>query len=206
MKIITVSREFGSGGRELGKRLSDILGFDYYDREIITAIAKNSSLDESFVDYALEQQPVQVFTTNLRCSFATAPAVHSIQPSLLLEQKKVIDSIAAKGRDCVIVGRNADVLLQDYEPFNIFVCADMESRIERCLSRASGDESRQRRDIVRNIRRIDKVRARTRELISGSDWGDRGQYHLTVNTSGWDIRELAPAVADFAGKWFGRAK
>lgn len=56
MKIITISREFGSGGRELGKHIADLIGYDYYDREIITAIAEQNRLDESYVEKALENR------------------------------------------------------------------------------------------------------------------------------------------------------
>lgn len=61
-----------------------------------------------------------------------------------------------------------------------------------------------RRELEQNIRRIDKNRAATRELIAGSKWGDRNSYHLTINTTDWDLRELTPAAADFAIQWFGR--
>ena len=81
----------------------------------------------------------------------------------------------------------------------------MEAKIRRCAERAPEAESLSRRELEQNIRRIDKNRASTREMIGGGKWGELGAYHLIVNTSGWNIKELTPAVADFAARWFGRA-
>ena len=202
MKIITISREFGSGGRELGKRLADALGFDYYDREIITAIAENRGMDESFVAKTLEDHGWRDVPLTFRHSFTPAISPHTVRTDLLLEQTNVIREIAGAGKDCVIVGRNADVLLREYGPFNLFVCADMEAKIRRCQERAAPDEKLSLKELERKIRGIDKNRARTRDIITGSRWGERGSYHLIVNTTGWEIKELTPAVAEFAVRWF----
>ena len=204
MKIITVSREFGSGGRELGKRLADILGFDYYDREIITAIAANRGVDEAYVERALNSQAWQGIPLTYRASFANPVILQSGQISMLLEQKRVIESIAKRGRDCIIVGRNADVLLKEYKPMSIFVCAEVAAKVQRCIERAEDGENLTEEDVIRNMRQIDKNRARTREILSGSKWGERTAYDLIINTTGWNIKQLAPAMAAFARSWFER--
>lgn len=203
MKIITISREFGSGGRELGKRLADILGCDYYDREIITAIAENKQLDESFVENVMDAPPVwQTVPLNFGHSFAGIPSATNWQTSLLLEQKRILESIADRDRDCVIVGRNADVILASYKPFSIFVCASMQSKVERCIARTTDSEKLTYRQIEKNIHRIDKARAHTREIVSCSKWGERSEYNLIVNTTGWNIKELTPAVATLINNWY----
>jgi len=206
MKIITISREFGSGGRELGKRLADLLGFDYYDREIITAIAQAQGMDENYVEKALEDHVWQRIPLTYGRAFSTSALMQSMQTNLLIEQKRVIDGIAQTDRDCIIVGRDADILLEDYHPFTIFVCADMEAKVRRCMERAAPGENLTRKAIEQNIRRIDKGRAQSREIIADGKWGHGGSYHMTVNTSTWSIKELAPAVADFANRWFERSK
>lgn len=206
MKIITISREFGSGGRELGKRLADALGFDYYDREIITAIAENRGMDESFVTKTLEDHGWRDVPLTFRHTFTPGVSPHTVRTDLLLEQTRVIREIARADKDCVIVGRNADVLLREYGPFNLFVCADMETKVRRCVERAPEDEKLAPKELERKIRGIDKNRARTRDIITGSRWGERGSYHLTVNTTGWEIKELTPAVVEFAVRWFGRSE
>ena len=204
MKIITISREFGSGGRELGKRLADALGFDYYDREIITSIAENRGMDEDYVAKTLEDHGWRDVPLTFRHTFTPVVSPHTVRTDLLLEQTKVIREIAKAGRDCVIVGRNADVLLRKYEPFNLFVCADMGAKIRRCVERAPEDEKLSQKELERKIRSIDKNRARTRDIITGSRWGERESYHLTVNTTGWEIKELTLAVVEFVARWFGR--
>lgn len=206
MRIITISREFGSGGRELGKRLAEHLGFDYYDREIITAIAAEKGLDEAYVENAMDGEGWKNVPLTFRQSFASTAVLQAPNTDLLLAQKRVIERIAEAGRDCVIVGRNADVFLSDYKPFHIFVCADTEAKVRRCLERAEAGESLTRREILRKMRRIDRNRAETRDLLTGSRWGVRGSYHLTVNTGDWEIKELVPAVAEFALRFFGRTK
>ena len=206
MKIITVSRQFASGGRELGKRLSDILGFDYYDREIITAIAENKGLDERYVENMLENHGWRAFPLTYHSSMAGVTPVSSISAGLLIEQKKVIEKIASLGKDFVIVGRSADVVLSEYKPFNIFVCADMDSKVKRCIERSKADEALTEKEAEKKIRMIDKNRSRTREIISGDKWGDCGTYHLTVNTTGWNIKDLSYATADFAKAWFEKNK
>lgn len=206
MKIITISREFGSGGRELGKRLADLLGFDYYDREIIEVIAGRQGMDEVFVEKKLDSYVWKSVPLTFRHSFSGAALLQSPQIGLLLEQKKVIEGIAAAGRDCVIVGRNADVILKAYLPFSMFVCSNMEKKVHRCMERAGEGENLSEREIRQNIRRIDKNRSRVREILTDSKWGECGSYHFTVNTADWNIKELARAVAGLSESWFGRGR
>lgn len=203
MRIITISREFGSGGRELGKRLADTLHFDYYDREIITAISQSQGLNEDYVEKALDNHAWQTVPITFRHSFGIATVMNTPQISLLLEQKKVVESIAKTGKDCVIVGRNADIILEQYHPFSIFVCADIESKIKRCVERAENGETLTRRQLEQNMYRIDKNRAKAREIICNSKWGDPVAYDMTVNTTDWNMKTLTSAVAAFAMCWFG---
>lgn len=120
MKIITVSREFGSGGREIGKRLADRLGVAYYDKEIISAIADKLKLDENYIENKLEQNFTINYPYTFRRSFSMAYDAPNQTAKLLLEQHKIIRSLAEK-EDCVIVGRGADAVLCDKKPFN-FLC------------------------------------------------------------------------------------
>ncbi|MBR3038446.1 MAG: cytidylate kinase-like family protein, partial [Clostridia bacterium] len=117
MKIITISREFGSGGRELGKRIADKLGFDYYDSEIISAVAKNSGMDAHYVESTLDNHGWQDFSITFGGTIHSVEYLQASKIELLVQQRKVIESIAALGKDCVIIGRNADVILKDYHPF-----------------------------------------------------------------------------------------
>lgn len=203
MRIITISREFGSGGRELGKLISDVLGFDYYDREIITMIAKNYGFDEKYVERTLDLRAWNAAPISWRCSFSIPSVMEpTMQTGLLLEQRQVIEMIAKQEKDCVIVGRNADVILEDHRLFRIFVCADREAKIRRCMEHAAEGEKLTRKEIEKNMRRIDKNRAYNREIISDSRWGDPHSYNLTVNTTDWDPALLAPLIASLARAFF----
>lgn len=204
MKIITISREFGSGGRELGKRLAGLLDFDYYDNEILSAVAQESGLDAGYVARALEEHGWQRYPITVRRTLAASGAAQTELVQMLLRQKRVLEQIAALGKDCVIVGRNADMILREYEPLRLFVCAQTEAKLRRCRSRAVEGENLTDRELCRRIRQVDKTRARTRELLSGAPWGERTEYHLTINTTDWEMKELAVAVADFAARWFQR--
>ena len=206
MRIITIGRQFSSGGRELGKRLSGELGFAYYDREIITAIASKYDMNDSYVEKALEDSDWQNYNFTFMHSFSIDSVMQAEKVKLLSEQRKVIDGIAEAGKDFVIVGRNADVLLEKYHPLNLFVCADFDTRIKRCQERSSDDENLTVRQIEQNIKRIDKNRARSREFITEKLWGEPSSYHMVVNTTGWDIKELTHAVAAFAESYFSRTE
>ena len=205
MRIITISREFGSGGRELGKRLAEYLGYDYYDREIINSIAENCGVNADYAEYMLSHSFPPTVSITMRQSLHMPEIMQSSQIQLLRAQTDVIKSIAAKGRDCVIVGRNADMLLAEYQPFNIFVCADVASKMQRCAERAEPDEKVTAKEMLAKMKQIDKNRAKTREMISDTSWGDRKTYHLIINTSGWDLKKLTPHIGAIVSEWFGSA-
>ena len=110
MNIITISREFGSGGRELGKRLADLLGYDYYDSEIIAAIAEKSGLDKGYIEKALDQHGWQNYPITFHSSFMSPSYTDPNRVELLLDQKIRIDKIIADHfgqdhADCALAGR-----------------------------------------------------------------------------------------------------
>ena len=99
-----------------------------------------------------------------------------------------------------MVGHAADVVLREMTPLNLFVYADQESRLARCLQRANGDENV--RSILRQMERINKDRAAYRELVTDSVWGKKETYHLCINTSGKEIKSLIPGIAAYVRAWF----
>lgn len=206
MRIITISRQFGSGGRELGKRLSDVLGYDYYDKEIITALAEQEGMDPNKVREMLASHGWRSYPLTYRNSFHQVVSSSSWQETKLLRrQREIIERIAETGNDCIIVGRDADIILQEEFPFRIYVCADMEARLRRCMrfeSKKAPDMRLTEKQVRQNIRRIDQNRLHTREVLAGRRVSDGSSFDLTVNTSHWDIQKLAEAVADFSRCWF----
>ena len=121
---------------------------------------------------------------------------------LLVEEKKVINKIAEKGRDFIIVGRNADLLLKDYNPLNIFVSASLESKIQRCLDKSIDEKKPSLKEIEKQIKQIDKNRASSRSILSETKWGECSNYNLVINTTDWKIKELTPIVVKFAELFF----
>jgi len=199
--IITISREFGSGGRELGKRIADILGYSYYDREIITAIAEKHDYDENYVESMLESKfPFTMPITYGRTfSYTDATGQQAIQ--LMSTQYKLLREFASKG-NCVIVGRCADVLLNNEQLLNIFVYADKESKIKRCKERAKPGEVLTDKEIEKKMKEIDKGRADLRKMLADTAWGDKAGYHLMINTSGKEIKSLIPGLAEYVRAYF----
>ncbi len=205
MHIITVSRQFGSGGRELGKRLADILGWDYYDKEIIQTLADEQGLDPTYVRHALANHGWHNVQLTYRNSFSQLMFDHGIRTQLLVRQREIIQEIAATGNDCIIVGRDADVILQDYRPFRLFICADEQARLQRCMGYENKRPEGSRLDektVLRNIRRIDRNRARTREVLTGKSRNDGSAFDLTLNATGLEIKHLVPPLAEFSQRWF----
>lgn len=198
MKIITISREFGSGGRELGKRLADELNFRYYDREIIEKIAEDTSLDENYIERTLENGVgAAVYPITFSRSFGYLAPVNTHYFEILASQQEVIKKLPEHG-DCVIVGRSADSVLAEYNPFKVFVYSDMKSKLERCRARAEGqEENLTDKQLVRRIKKLDKVRKQTHDMYSSTVWGDKKTYNLCVNTSGASIKELAKSLAEY---------
>lgn len=195
-KIVTVSREFGSGGRELAKRLADILELKYIDQEIIEAIAKDTSLDEKYLSDKLDSG----LPISFGRSFANISRM-SNSAMLIAKQHQIIKDIAVKN-DCVIVGRGADAVLSNLQPYRIFVYADMQSKLDRCKSRREEGDTMQDKDIIREIKRIDKSRKSTHELYSSYAWGDKAGYNLCVNTTGVVIKDIAPMIAELIKVYF----
>ena len=202
MRIITISREFGSGGRELGKRLAAALGIPCYDNEIIEMIAKENGFDERYVANVSEKSIEAAYPLTIGHRFAMAP-MHLMDQSIRVAtaQRKIIENFAEQG-DCVIVGRCADVILEDMKPLNLFVYADMDSKLQRCIERAPEGEDLSENELERKIKQIDKQRAQHRQMYSDTKWGNKEGYHLCINTSGKEIKKLIPALAQFVNAWF----
>ena len=195
-KIITIGREFGSGGREFGRRLAEELGIEYYDKEIITAIAEKTSMSQEYVQEVLEGKPHTLYPITIGQSMLIQDNFYIQQEqSIYLAQSEIIRELAQKS-SCVIVGRCADFILRDLKPYRIFVYADMDSRIKRCISRSTDLEKHlTEKEIKKQIIKIDKNRAKYYDYYTGNEWGDKSNYDLCINTSNKSIKEMVPHIA-----------
>lgn len=198
MNIITISREFGSGGRELGKRIADALNIAYYDTEIISEIAKLTNLDENYIS-TISEKGVPSFNFHFGHTFGAT--INQTAMDVVVTQHKVIKQLAQKG-DCVIVGRSADKILSDLNPFKIFVYADMDAKLKRCREKEYEDSDLDDKQLIKKIKAVDAGRKRMYEFVCGGEWGNMSQYNLCVNTSGVAIKDLSIKVADYAKTWF----
>ncbi len=194
--VITIGREFGSGGRELGKRLSELLGFAYYDKEIIEEISKRTQLAEGYVKQIVEQKPGIFFPITIGHTLHTGGADYMVKQysAVYAEQANVLHEMAQKS-DCIIVGRCGDFILQDLNPLRIFVYANMESKMERCREKATVEEHLSDRALRRRIHEIDKNRAKYYRYYTGQAWGNRSNYDNCDNTSEISVKKLAESLA-----------
>ena len=193
--VITLGREFGSGGRELGRRLAEQMQIAYYDKEILSEIAKRTQLTEEYVHNVVEHHPYPLLPITIGHSLYP-DMTFQIQQSVYVEQSNIIKEMAAAS-DCIIVGRCADYILRDIKPFRIFVYADMESRIRRCHDRAPEGEHLSDKEMKQMIQKVDKGHATSSEFYTGEKWGDKSSYDLCINTSNVVIKELVPHLAAF---------
>lgn len=201
MRIITISREFGSGGRELGKRLADYLSIPCYDHEIIDMVAEKHGFDRNYVSH-ISERDIRVFyasTIGHRFIGQNHSMHQTVQVTLV--QHEMIKQLAMQG-DCVIIGRCADMVCRDMGPLNIFVYADKLSKLARCQARASKDEHFSEKSMLRKMKEIDRGRSAYRALFTEGAWGRKESYHLCVNTSGREIKTLVPSIGEYAKQWF----
>lgn len=168
--IITIAREHGSSGKQIGKCVANALGIPFYYKEMITLAAKESGLDREFISDIHKNSP-----DIMRDLYLSSNAVQYA----IKAQDAIIREIAENG-SCVIVGRAADYILKDYDNVvRIFIHAPQDYRIQRVMD-VYGDTPKEARV---NIERSDKARASYYEHISGTHWGDARNYELTVDSS-----------------------
>ncbi len=168
--IITIAREHGSSGKQIGKCVANALGIPFYYKEMITLAAKESGLNREFISDIHKNSP-----DIMRDLYLSSNAVQYA----IKAQDAIIREIAENG-SCVIVGRAADYILKDYDNVvRIFIHAPQDYRIQRVMD-VYGDTPKEARV---NIERSDKARASYYEHISGTHWGDARNYELTVDSS-----------------------
>ncbi len=182
-KIITISREFGSGGRFIGESLAKSLRFAYYDKDIIEQIAKQSGISPEYISKRAELSPNKgLFAYAFSGRDITGKSVDDIVYDV---QRKIILEIAEK-ESCVIIGRNADYILKDRDDvFNVFIHGDMPQKIQRICKIYDVDED----SAVKLINDTDKRRSANYNFYTEQKWGMSSNYMLSMNSSvlGYDM-------------------
>ena len=184
-RIITVSREFGSGGRTIGRLAAEKLGIPCYDQELITKIAGESGLSAEYIEERGDSMPQTALFSG---SLMVQPfGSYSVQDMLWQAQSKVILDLAEKG-PCLIVGRCGDYILRNkYDLLRVFVCAPKEYRCQRIVS-VYGDSSE---TPLKRVEEKDKRRRAYYRLYTDMEWGDPHNYDLTLNSAALGIEKSA---------------
>lgn len=172
--VITISREYGSGGRLIAKQLSEKMGITFYDKQLIAEVAKKTGFSENFIRDTEHQRPTNSFLFDLYTTVVTP----SVPDQVFIAQAKVIKQAAAK-ESCVIVGRCADYILRD-EPnvLKVFVHAPLDQRIRRAREEYGAEEENLENYVIRQ----DKARAAYHNYFAAGRWGQSREYDLCVNS------------------------
>ncbi len=183
-KIITISREFSSGGREVGKKLSEALNCAYYDKALVGKIAEESGLDARYIDSQSEQYTntmVPYLVGNTFLSYNQPMAQLSIE--VQQAQRNVLKNIAEK-ENAVIIGRCADYVLREYNPLKVFIySSDMEKKVNRCYEKVPADKSKAFKEMEKEIKKIDKKRSNYYQQNTDQKWSDMSNYNLCIDTA-----------------------
>ena len=194
-KIITISREFGSGGREIGRRLAEAMKIAYYDQEIVAALIKRTKKAEEYVHYMEKERPLPLLPITTARTFGL-PTNYAVTENLnfYMQESKIIQEVAEKS-DCVIVGRCADYVLRDMKPIRLFIYADMEYKIVRCKAKGDDIENLADTELRKKILSVDKKRSRYYQFYTNQVWGKKEHYDLCINTSRYaQIKEIIPGL------------
>lgn len=191
--IITIAREYGSGGHLLGEMLSKELGIKLYDKEFIGMAAKRSGMDENFI--AKNEQSIPSFW--LKCIMSKnseQPLEGSLSSDdvLFVAESKIIQELAEK-EPCIIIGRCADFILQDYpKVLKVFCYSDIENAVSRCVS----EYGIKRENAESEIRRINRNRIHHYEYYTGRKWGEPHHYNLMLNTGTISLETACKLIKD----------
>lgn len=194
-KIVTISRQYGSGGRYIGENLAKAMGVPCYDEKLIDMVAKESGFAQSFVAEKGERMTGSLLF-NIASSLSFANNVFltnngvTLQDEIYFTQNRIIKELADKG-PCVIVGRCADYILREREDcLNVFIFADNESKIER----AEKYFNITREEAPAVLKKKDKARANHYKYYTDQEWGMASNYDLCLNSGLIGIEGCVKAI------------
>ena len=182
--VITIARQFGSRGREIGQKLAEALGYKYYDRDLISMAAEKSGMDKSVLGAADEKAANSLLYTLALGSSVYAHGVDNINvplnDKLYIVQSNIIKDIYNGGEGAVIVGRCADYVLSEKENvLKVFISADFDNRVEVVSIRSAVTEAKAKDMVIKT----DKRRANYYNYYTGQKWGKIENYDLVINSS-----------------------
>ncbi len=185
--VITICREFGSGGKYIGERLAQELNMKLYDKEILSKVSDESGIDLNILEQVDEKQEQSFWYTFATSLYETTDSIDPMNqklPSnerLFIEQARVIENLADK-EDCIIIGRCSNIILKNKpNVFNIFVySSNLEFKIQRKIKYS---DIKDRNEVEELIRKTDLEREKYYNYFTNKQWGDRNDYDLMIDTS-----------------------
>ena len=194
-KLITISREFGSGGRLIGKRLAEKLDIPYYDKELLDRIAEESGFSKEMIVEA-EKKAKNSFLYSLASAMGTGeagPESLSLNERFFLAQFDTIRRIADEG-SCVIVGRCADYVLRGMpEATNVFIYAEEADKIKRAVQEYGVPED----SVKKLMKDTDKARANYYAYHTGRKWGEHVNYNLSIDSGYIEIEDIVDLIIKY---------
>ena len=190
--IITIGRQYGSGGKEIGEKVAQRLGYAFYDKEILTMAAEESGFSAAAMEH-YDEKPSGSLIYSLYMSGAATSDSLPLNQQLAFAQFNVIRKVA-QGDNCVIVGRCADYILREKKNLvTVFLHAPMEHRVKRVMEeKAITDPAL----AEKTIKKADKSRAEYYNFFTHKKWGEAGSAMLSVDTSMLDTDGIAALIAD----------
>ena len=192
--IITIGRQFGSGGREIGEKVAQRLGYAFYDKELLTMAAEENGFSPAAMQ-SYDEKPSGSLIYSLYMTGAATGENLPLNQQLAFAQFNVIRKVA-QGDNCVIMGRCADYVLREKDNLlTVFIHAPADYRAERIMAEQSIDS---RSLAEKTIKKHDKSRAEYYNFFTHKKWGDSGSYMLSIDASILDTDAIAEAIAGFA--------
>ena len=191
--IITISRQYGSGGRFIAKKLAEKLGIPYYDNELITMAARESGYSEAIFEKA-EQLSTHSFLYSLSM-FGSVDGMYGLPlaDKVYIAQSEIIKKCADEG-PCVVVGRCSDFVLKDYKNVvNFFIYSDEKSKVERAVKYYGIDQDK----ALSELKKKDKKRANYYNYYTSQAWGAFENYHMSINSDAVGIDATVDILASY---------
>ena len=184
--IITISREYGSGGRYIGKLIAEKLGIKFYDKAIITELAKETGLSEEYIENN-EEKRENLASLNNGYYFGL-----NNSDELFIKESELIKKLANEN-SCVIIGRCADFILKDNKNvFKVFICSDMENKIKRATEFYDLEKTKAEKE----IKRINKLRANHYKHYTEREWSEPSNYDICINSDTLGVEKTADLICN----------
>lgn len=202
LPVITISRQYGSGGHEVGERVARALDIPFYDKALIALAAKQSGLSEEVFRDADERATSSLLYSMVMGSYGgfggRVPGLSEmpINDKLFIIQSDIIKKAAAEG-PCLVIGRCADYILREHKNcLNVFIHANKAARVRRIVEKNLCEEKKAPDFIAKK----DKQRANYYNFYSNNRWDDLNNYDLTIDTSKFSVEQAVELVIDAARK------